>query len=674
MDERKHEQQHRSFTHDLNRHSLFVLILAYYLMVSVPTVFRIAPLAGPDEAAHYAYITYIHTTGNAPPKFQQNEGRTKRLEPPAYYTLVAIIASMFDAGHTPEFEPNPFYASTLRGNQNPVLRLSPMLVAARLATLGFGVLGLIGLYVGLTQWLGVEAARLASLLFAIQPNYLYFSATVNNDMAVTCVGLWILAAVIGIVQRGGSPLKHFGLGALWGLALLMQANALVLGLALPIVWFSEYRRAGIKPALRCLVDSLAGCIVLYGPWFLNRLVLSGPFDSAPTESLTLTPSILLNAFWPDWASTSINQLRSAYYVAVGCVLMVIWLVFRKQARLRNTAVAHLSKNNPARSYALALAAYLLVLVYILLTAPFSKRREIQPEAHILSQGSFIATETDLRYGANQAIALTAIEPPSATQGQRIDVPLKWHALKQPPQNYAVRAELVVPNGPQPLQLDTQTTFPGYGTSLTQDWRAGDVIADAISFYPTSTIGLNGPTRAIIVINLLQLPTPPTQTLTATLPVWRDGVAIEFATTQAITVRPAQPISLPTQFTLPTPPQFGESIRLAALTTQWANGKLHLTLWWQAVADVPTDQTPFVHVLGADGILLAQSDSVPNAGLSPTQFWRKGDVIRDEREIAVTQQPGLTLALGLYDSVSKERVAASQASQPLQDNVLRLLLP
>ncbi len=667
MGEQKREQQHNPFVNALRRHSLFVLVLACYLIASVYLAFRIAPLAGPDEVAHYAYITTIRTTGNAPPKFQQNEGHTKRLEPPAYYTLVAIASSLADDKHSPEFEPNPFYATLTshRGNLNPVLRTSPMLIAARLATVVFGLLGLIGLYVALAQWLGILPAVCVAALLALQPSYLYFSATLNNDIAVVSVALWFFAAAIGIVLRGGSQLKYFGLGALWGVALLMQANAIVLGLALPIVWWLEHpegaplatEHSGGSSRLRVIIDSLAGFAVFYGPWFLNRLILAGPFDSAPTA----------------WFANS-HRLYMGLALVAGATT-VLWLLARKP---REDKPGFLKKPGLSSRLTLLLVLALTAFTLYRLVVEFQKA---QPEARAitLAQIPSTATQTTLRYGPDQAIELAAIESPpntQGTQGQLVDVPLYWRALKSPQHNYAVRAELVVPNGLQPLQLDEQITFPGYGygTSLTQDWREGDLIADAISFVPTTTVALNGPTRAVIVINLLQLPAPPTQTLTATLPVWRDGAAVDFPSTQAITVRPAQPLSLPNEFVLPTPPQFAESIRLDAISTRWADGKLRLTFWWQATADVPTDFTIFTHVLNADGTLLAQSDGVPNAGLSPTLFWRTGDVIRDEREIEMTRQSGLTLALGFYDSASKERVAAAQAGQPLQDNVFRLPLP
>ena len=647
MGEQTRKQQHSTLFDALYRHRVFVLVLACYLIACIYSAFRIAPLAGPDEAAHYAYVTYIRNIGDAPPKFQQDEGRTKRLEPPAYYTLVAIASAFADYDRTPEFEPNPFYASTQRGNQNPVLRTSPILVAARLATVVFGLLGAIGLYVALVQWLGVTPAVILVALLVFQPNYIAFSATLNNDVAVVCVGLWTLAAVIGIVQRGGSQLKHFGLGALWGVAMLMHANGLVFGIALPIVWFCDYRRNGFKPAMRCAIDSLAGFGVFYGPWFLNRLLLAGPFDTALSASFTD------------------NQNFYAGIALVIIAITVAWLLVRKPREDKPGLSSRLTL-----LFVVALAAFTL---YGLVT----HLQDTQPRANTLTfaQIPSTPTKTALQFGKDQSIELLTFEPQSATQGQRADVPLYWRALKPVQGNYAIHAQLLVPNGPQTAQLDEQISFPSYGTSLTQDWREGDVIADTLSLYPTTTVALNGPTRAVIVIALLQLPMPPTQTLSTTLPVWRDGVAVDFSAVHHITVRPAQPLSLPAQFALPAPAQFGEAIgdqiALAAFATNWADGKLHLRLWWQALADGQADLTLFTHVLGADGKLLAQSDGVPNAGLSPTQFWHKGDVIRDERTIEIAQQSGLSLALGFYDSVSKERVLASQAGKPLQDNVLRL---
>lgn len=662
-----------------NSHSIhwsFIVVLACYLIASVFLAFRLAPLSGPDEASHYAYITYIRDTGNAPPPFRRDESksRTKRLEPPAYYTLIAIISSAFDDGRRPEFEPNPFYASTVRGNQNPVLRASPMLLAARLATVAFGLVGLMGLYVGVAQWLEPQLAAFVAALLAFQPNYLYFSATLNNDIGVVAVGLWVFAAIVGIVLRGGSQLKHFGLGALWGTALLMQGNAGVLGLGLLVVWLGEYRRNGAKPALHCMAHSLAGCVVFYGPWWLNRIIISGSFDVPTQESFLLSPATLLNMVWPNWHLSNLRQLRPTFYLGLVLILVTLaatWLL--QQTRVNKLGFFYAFRGAKPSLFMRPMLLLIIVFAVVSLSRSLLHLQEVQPQARIvtLTQLPSTATQPNLRFGADQSLELAATESLS-TQSQRADVQLYWRVLKPPQHNYAVRVELVIPNATT-TQLDAQTTFPGYGTSPTQGWHEGDLIVDTLSFYPTSSVALHGPTRALVVIKLLQLPQPPTHTVTATLPVWRDGASVDFPSAQEIVVRPAHPISLPTQFALPAPAQFGDGIRLAAHAATWADGKLRLTLWWQATADVQSDLTPFVHVLSADGALLAQSDGVPNAGLSPTQFWRTGDVVRDEREIDMAQQSGLTLALGFYDSATKERLTASQSNQLLQDNLLRLPL-
>jgi hypothetical protein len=661
-------KQRSSIFSQLRQHRLFVLVLACYLIASSYLCLRLAPLSGPDEAAHYRYITYIRDFGEAPPKFNRDEGRTKRLEPPAYYTLVAIVASTFDDRRRPEFEPNPFYAITPLGNANPVLQSSSSLLAARFATMAFGALGLIGLYVGVVQLLGVGAASLAAALLAVQPNYLFFSATLNNDIAVVCAGLWLFAAIVGLLQRGGSQRRHFWFGALWGTALLVQANALVFGLALPIAWLGEYRRNGTHAALRCIIDTLAGFAVFYGPWWLNRLFLTGPFDSPPVESFAFTSATLLSLVRPNWHFNNLSNLRPAFYLGlplVGLASLAL-KILAQQPRKDKPGFS----SRPVQMFLIALAGFSFS------SAAFHLSK-VQPQANRITAAQLPATAAKpmLRYGPDQALELAAIEAPSpTTQGQVLSVPVFWQAHTAPAQNYAIQAQLLIPNGPQTAQLDAQTTFPGHGTSPTRNWREGDLIADSLTFIPTTGVSLNGPTRAVIVINWLQLPTPPTQTLTATLPVWRDGAAVDFPSAQVVSVRPAQPIPPPPEFALTNPARFGESIQLIALSPRWEDGRLKLALWWQASADVAADLTTFVHILNANGALIAQHDGVPNAGLSPTLIWRAGDVIKDEREIDLNQQKELILAIGLYDSISKERVSAQQAGQPLPDNLFRTPLP
>ncbi len=82
---------------------------------------------------------------------------------------------------------------------------------------------------------------------------------------------------------------------------------------------------------------------------------------------------------------------------------------------------------------------------------------------------------------------------------------------------------------------------------------------------------------------------------------------------------------------------GERVRLVGydlVGTPAPGQTLALTLYWQALRPMAEDYTIFVHLLGADGALLAQHDAPPLDGLYPTSRWVAGDVF--------TQRVSLTI--------------------------------
>ncbi len=84
----------------------------------------------------------------------------------------------------------------------------------------------------------------------------------------------------------------------------------------------------------------------------------------------------------------------------------------------------------------------------------------------------------------------------------------------------------------------------------------------------------------------------------------------------------------------------------------AGANLQVTLLWEARASIPQDYTVFVHLLGADGRLLAQHDGAPVFGERPTSSWQAGELLLDRHEL--TLPPDLpaqaaTLVAGLYRS-------------------------
>jgi hypothetical protein len=100
----------------------------------------------------------------------------------------------------------------------------------------------------------------------------------------------------------------------------------------------------------------------------------------------------------------------------------------------------------------------------------------------------------------------------------------------------------------------------------------------------------------------------------------------------------------------------------ALTpTAMPGGHILLTLLWQSLQPVTTDYHVFVHLLDAQGDKLLQRDGQPVQWMRPTSTWQSGEEIVDHYGLLLpTTLPAgrYTLAVGLYDPVSGQRLAVS----------------
>lgn len=84
----------------------------------------------------------------------------------------------------------------------------------------------------------------------------------------------------------------------------------------------------------------------------------------------------------------------------------------------------------------------------------------------------------------------------------------------------------------------------------------------------------------------------------------------------------------------------------------------IVLFWQADGATETAYTVFVQKIGADGRVIAQSDSAPGEGERPTTGWLAGEIIRDRHtlQINVADYSGEAVWIaGLYDPADFRRV-------------------
>lgn len=135
-----------------------------------------------------------------------------------------------------------------------------------------------------------------------------------------------------------------------------------------------------------------------------------------------------------------------------------------------------------------------------------------------------------------------------------------------------------------------------------------------------------------------------------------GALVDVAT---LVIRPERPFLPQPQYSLQA--DFGGQLRLAGY--DWfENGRL--TLYWQALAPMNADYTTFIHVLDAQGNLVAQVDGQPQGGAYPTSVWQVGEFVADEKGVVIGEERPWRLLVGVYLLETGERLLLPDGSSVL----------
>jgi hypothetical protein len=89
------------------------------------------------------------------------------------------------------------------------------------------------------------------------------------------------------------------------------------------------------------------------------------------------------------------------------------------------------------------------------------------------------------------------------------------------------------------------------------------------------------------------------------------------------------------------------------------GGIRVDTLWQA-SNTPQQTTLFVHVVDADGSLIAQADGDPLGGSYPFEIWEGSSRVLDTRWIDLEDASDLVVHVGLYDRLSGLRLEVSGA--------------
>jgi 4-amino-4-deoxy-L-arabinose transferase-like glycosyltransferase len=255
----------------------------------------------------------------------------------------------------------------------------------------------------------------------------------------------------------------------------------------------------------------------------------------------------------------------------------------------------------------------------------------------------------------------------------------WQTPTVPPVQQEFSPPLAV--GPLDLEAWTRTELlPGAALDVTLYWRKREFIDSQINT-SLRLVASDGavvaqadgpPARGLIptyAAEAVQLPDPKTLALPADLAPARyrlDMVAYDVETTQPV----AEPLTLGWRWVGAEPP-----MPVISANERWGNGlqlvghdplpvtltpgaALDLRLAWSATTPLTASLTAFVHLLGPDGVIVAQADRAPEGGFYPTSAWPPGAAVADHYrlELPPALPPGrYRLVTGWYDPASGARV-------------------
>lgn len=695
----------RRYWSPLVRHRSLVIVLLGYLVLAVFSSL-VSPLYEPtDELHHFRYVRHLVAYCALP--VQSTEGpRAQSHHPPLYYALGALASWWVPIEQDVYYEPrgNPHWAyrywEVSEDNKNKYLHgdderfpFRGVALAVRVVRWMTVLIG--GAVVWLTYRIGCEffpnqraLAAGGAALVAFNPQFVYLSGAINNDIIAALCGAAVLWACIRLVRDGPSLHSDLTLGILYGLALLSKFNLLALLALIELayilaIWPTRDWRGFLRGTL--VVLGLAALIagwwfwrnqVLYGDptgmSMLNELWMGRPFS----EGLWAIPQSLPYLWSSLWGRFGYGQVPLHQVVYQGlfwlCVLALAGLLVGWR---RNISFAAL-----VLSTASVLVFTAVVLYYVAIQPAGPMGRFLFPCLPALAvllvaglggflppraswiAGSVVAvgmaalaiyalvavlapaflpprhlTESEIRdvpnpvgidYGDVARLLGYRVTPTIVEPGGAVEVTLYWQARTQTEEDYAVFVHLLSDEGTMVAQRDT---YPGLGKYPTTAWEPGVVFADTYRVHIPETA--YAPDRGYIQVGM-----DPPDGLRLITSDGRDAVRLATVEVQR------EGNEFPNQVDI----DFGDRITLVgyALDRRVARPgeTIRLTLYWRALTSLDVNYGVFAHVLGDENQVWGWNDGWPVEGNAPTRTWKPGKVITDVRDLTI----GLTTPPGFYD--------------------------
>jgi len=278
-----------------------LVILAAYLILAVAYSLA-SPIYEPtDELRHFRYVRHIAVYHDLP--VQSAEGpRAQSHHPPLYYALGAMASWWVPANQEVYYSPpeNPMWNTSpwevSDDNRNQYLHGADERFPFRGVTLAVYVVRWMTVLIGagvvwLTYCIGRDVfpdrpalAVGGAALMAFNPQFIYLSGAVNNDILAALCGAATLLACVRLLRDGPSLRTDVTLGLLYGLALLSKFNRLALAVPIGLAYVLATWRVRVgstgpagawRACLRGGIVVLGLVALISGWWFWRNQVLYG---------------------------------------------------------------------------------------------------------------------------------------------------------------------------------------------------------------------------------------------------------------------------------------------------------------------------------------------------------------------------------------------------------------
>jgi 4-amino-4-deoxy-L-arabinose transferase-like glycosyltransferase len=660
-------------------------LIGAFVVLALIYALTVPPFESPDESTHFAVVDHVAATGMLP---VQDIGVKTRWEqqgsqPPLYYLLAAAFVAPIDRADLDSlYRVNPHAIIGVpgeRGNKNAYLNddAYPVFTGARGAV--YLVRALSILMGAGTVYAVFQAARtlfpdrrgiapLAAGLVAFNPQFLFISASVNNDNAVTLFASLALWRMLVMLRDGFAPRRDLALALLLALASIAKLSGLLIipMVGLAALW-TAYRKGDWRGLIRFALIAAVTWAIVAGWWYARNLSLYGELTGtgrmldlfgrrpapALSEFLTSEWEGLRISFWGlfgwfnvfTWqpfyrlmdiltgvavlgALIALWQRRHDLTRIVPLALLILTLILGAISLIAWTSQTAASQGRllfpclVAISLLMALGLWTLRVPMPAVIVPLAAFAALVPFASIAPTYAPPAALDALPdsavpvYARWADTALVGYEIPAQRYypGEAIPIALYWQPQRRSSDDYSLFIRLIDTAGTD-APIAVETTYPGSGSLRTSTWQPGAIYRDR--YFVRVPDGYQGRSILRAYVGWWKFPEG-----TPLDPVDESGEPIAQVVLDAGAISTSG-VTIPAPETPVDPVDFGGAIRLIGYTLE---GDV-LTLVWECIGTLDEDLTVFAQVLadeyqpGGDNRIVAQGDAPPDM---PTRYWHMGE--------------------------------------------------